>query len=105
MARHIFKLLQDHAFGEHLRENNWFFVLRGVKHVQWNTGATKLPQQFCDHGIAVGPIRFQFHNPMALERLSYGLGFEHTGFVEFAGKTPRGSEIDKDSAALLKFAL
>ena len=42
---------------------------------------------------------------MALERLSHILSLKHTGFIEFARKTPRGGEIDKDSPALLQFGL
>ena len=42
---------------------------------------------------------------MTLERFSHILTFENTAFIEFAGETPRGSEIDKDRAALVQLGL
>src|SRR4030095_10761354 len=105
LTRDAFEFFQDHTLGKHFRKNDGLFVFRGIKHVQWNPRATKLLQQLCDHGIAVGPIRFQFHNRVALKCLSHILGLEHACFIELAGKTPCGGEIDKNSAALFKFGL
>src|SRR5439155_1528594 len=100
-----FELLQEHAFSEQFRKDDWLFVLPGIKHIERHTWPAKVLQQLRDHRIAVGPICFQFHDAMTLKCLPHLSTLKHAGFVKFAGETPRRREIDKNKTALLQFPL
>src|SRR4029450_8679294 len=104
-ARRGFEFLQNHALGEQFREHNRLSRFSRIEHVERHAWTAELSQQFCDHRIAIGPIRFQFPDGMTLKRFSHGGALEHIGLVEFASETPCRREIDKDRVTLPQFSL